>query len=133
MERIAIENLRSARSLRDGRNRQRSDELRFAVKGFLREAEVRGLAARGHDVPVYVGMKHWTPWIADVVARMKADGITRVVCVVLAPHYSRFSVGGYQRYLFEGMHKHDVKFDVDFVGSKTEQIDDIMAGRWRGR
>jgi ferrochelatase len=35
--------------------------------------------------------------------------------VVLAPHYSRFSVGGYQRYLFEGMHKHGVRLDVDFV------------------
>jgi ferrochelatase len=74
-----------------------------------------GLRARGHDVPVYVGMKHWTPWIADAVKRMADDGVTRVVCVVLAPHYSRFSVGGYQRYLFEGMHKHGVALDVDFV------------------
>ncbi|MGZ8493887.1 MAG: ferrochelatase [Gemmatirosa sp.] len=85
----------------------------------LTEAVRAGVAARlherGHDVPVYVGMKHWTPWIAEAVARMKADGVTRVACVVLAPHYSRFSVGGYQRYLFEAMHTHGVKFDVDFV------------------
>ena len=86
-----------------------------ALTEAVRAGVAEGLRARGHDVPVYVGMKHWEPWIADVVRRMADDGITRVVCVVLAPHYSRFSVGGYQRYLFEGMHKHGVTLDVDFV------------------
>ncbi|MDF1502400.1 ferrochelatase [Roseisolibacter sp. H3M3-2] len=86
-----------------------------ALTEAVRDGVARGLAARGHDVPVYVGMKHWEPWIADVVKRMADDGIARVVCVVLAPHYSRFSVGGYQRYLFEGMHTHGVTMDVDFV------------------
>ena len=82
----------------------------------VRDGVAAGLAAAGlADVPVYVGMKHWTPWIAEAVGRMGADGIERVVCVVLAPHYSRFSVGGYQRYLFEGMRKHGVDFTVDFV------------------
>jgi ferrochelatase len=47
----------------------------------------------------YVAMKHWHPFIADVVARMAADGIRRVIAIVLAPHYSRMSVGGYQQYL----------------------------------
>jgi len=41
--------------------------------------------------------------------------VTRLVGIVLAPHYSRFSVGGYQRYLFEGMRRHGVALDVDFV------------------
>jgi ferrochelatase len=73
------------------------------------------LKQRGIASPVYVGMKHWHPWISDVVATMKADRIERVIGIVLAPHYSRFSVGGYQRYLFEGMAKHDAHFDVQFV------------------
>lgn len=81
----------------------------------VRDAVAGGLTAAGHDVLVYVGMKHWTPWIHEAVAQMKADGVERVACVVLAPHYSRFSVGGYERYLFEGMAKHDVRFTVDFV------------------
>jgi ferrochelatase len=81
----------------------------------VRAAVAGGLAARGHDVPVYVGMKHWHPWIADTVGRMHADGVSRAACVVLAPHYSRFSVGGYQRYIFEGMHARGVRLDVDFV------------------
>ena len=86
-----------------------------ALTEAVREGVAAGLVARGHEVPVYVGMKHWEPWIADAVRRMADDGITRAVCVVLAPHYSRFSVGGYQRYLFEGMNTHGVTLDVDFV------------------
>ena len=81
----------------------------------VRDHLATALAARGTPVPVYVGMKHWTPWIADTLKRMHDDGVDRLACVVLAPHYSRFSVGGYQRYIFEGMHKHGIQFDVDFV------------------
>jgi protoporphyrin/coproporphyrin ferrochelatase len=73
------------------------------------------LSQRGLNVSVYVGMKHWHPWIANTVLHMKTDGVTRVIGVVLAPHYSRFSVGGYQRYLFAGMEEHDATFTVDFV------------------
>lgn len=81
----------------------------------VRDAVAAGLNERGLDVPVYVGMKHWTPWIAEAVGQMAADSVERVVCVVLAPHYSRFSVGGYERYLFEAMRKHDIALTVDFV------------------
>ncbi|HEY0779089.1 MAG TPA: ferrochelatase [Gemmatirosa sp.] len=115
--------------IRGGRppSQERMDDLRHryeAVGGRtpltrltneVRDAVAAGLAARDLDVPVYVGMKHWTPWIAEAVAQMAADGVERVVCLVLAPHYSRFSVGGYQRYLFEGMHKNGVQFTIDFV------------------
>ena len=115
--------------IRGGRppSEEKADELRHryeavggrtpltALTAAVRDGVAAGLAAAGHDVPVYVGMKHWTPWIHEAVAEMKADGVERVVCVVLAPHYSRFSVGGYQRYLFEGMAKHAVRFQVDFV------------------
>jgi ferrochelatase len=44
---------------------------------------------------VYVGMKHSPPFIADAVAAMAADGIREGVGVVLAPHYSRMSIGTY--------------------------------------
>jgi len=47
-------------------------------------------------VPVYVGMRNWHPYIADVVKQMLADGITRTVALCLAPHNSRTSVGLYR-------------------------------------
>lgn len=46
---------------------------------------------------VYLGMKHSPPFIADGVARIRADGIRRGVGLVLAPHYSRLSIGTYIR------------------------------------
>jgi ferrochelatase len=48
---------------------------------------------------VYLGMKHWRPWIKDAVARMAADGIERAVGLVLAPHYSAMSIAQYYRYV----------------------------------
>jgi len=44
---------------------------------------------------VYLGMKHSLPFIAEGVARMREDGITRGVGLVLAPHWSGMSVETY--------------------------------------
>ncbi len=46
---------------------------------------------------VYVGMRNWHPYIAEVVEQMKADGITHATVLCLAPQYSRTSVGLYRR------------------------------------
>jgi protoporphyrin/coproporphyrin ferrochelatase len=43
----------------------------------------------------YVGMRHWHPHIGDTLARMAADGLDRAVGLVMAPHYSRMSIGAY--------------------------------------
>jgi ferrochelatase len=40
-------------------------------------------------------MRHWHPFIDEVVPRMLADGVDRIVAVVMAPHFSRMSVGAY--------------------------------------
>ena len=55
------------------------------------------LAATGRIVPVYVGMRNWRPYIADVVRQMRADGIEEAAVICLAPQNSRTSVGLYRR------------------------------------
>jgi ferrochelatase len=50
---------------------------------------------------VYVGMKHAPPFIGDVVRQMAADGLSEGVGIVLAPHYSRMSIGTYIAYAEE--------------------------------
>jgi ferrochelatase len=55
------------------------------------------LAADGHSLPVYAAMRNWHPFIADVVAKMRADGITRILALCLAPQNSRTSTGLYRR------------------------------------
>lgn len=59
----------------------------------------RAALERELGLPVFVGMKHWRPRIADAVEAALADGATRVVGLVLAPHYSRMSVGEYRERL----------------------------------
>jgi ferrochelatase len=57
------------------------------------------LAANGHLLPVYAAMRNWHPFIADVVAKMRADGITRILALCLAPQNSSTSTGLYRREL----------------------------------
>jgi ferrochelatase len=69
------------------------------------------LLADAVDVPVYVGMRNWKPYIPDVVKQMREDGVEQIIAVCLAPQNSRTSVGLYRRYLMsaaEGL-------SVDFV------------------
>jgi ferrochelatase len=54
-------------------------------------------------IPVHTGMKHWTPRIADAAETALAGGAERIVGLVLAPHYSRLSIGGYRQQLAEAV------------------------------
>jgi protoporphyrin/coproporphyrin ferrochelatase len=52
----------------------------------------------GHPgVRVYVGMRNWKPYIADVVRQMRADGVEQAAVICMAPQNSRTSVGLYRR------------------------------------
>jgi len=55
-------------------------------------------AALNHDGEVFkaaVGMRHWHPYIQQTLAQMAEAGVTRAVGLVMAPHYSRMSIGAY--------------------------------------
>ena len=52
----------------------------------------------------YLGMRHWAPWIEEVVRRNGAPtAFNRAVSVVLAPHFSKMSVGRYQAKIADGL------------------------------
>ena len=51
------------------------------------------------NTPVYAGMRHWTPYIADVVDQMAADGVEHIAAICMAPHYSTLSIGKYREKL----------------------------------
>jgi ferrochelatase len=63
----------------------------------------RAALARELGLPVFVGMKHWRPRIGEAVDAALAGGASRVIGVVLAPHYSRLSVGQYRERLEEAL------------------------------
>ena len=59
----------------------------------------RAALERELGVPVFVGMKHWQPRIAEAVESAVAASATRILGLVLAPHYSRLSIGEYRERL----------------------------------
>ena len=82
-------------------------------------------------LPVFVGMKHWHPWIADAVDAALSDGAERIVALVLAPHYSRMSIGGYRDRLETAL---DGRAELEFVESwhDHDPYVEILADRVRG-
>lgn len=63
----------------------------------ITEAQARSVERELGPVPVYVAMRNWKPYIADVMRQMRADGVTGAVAICLAPQNSRTSVGLYRR------------------------------------
>ncbi|HSL28860.1 MAG TPA: ferrochelatase [Anaerolineales bacterium] len=53
------------------------------------------LNEQGDDFKVFVGMRHWHPFIPDVLKEMRSQGIEQTVGLVMAPHYSRMSIQAY--------------------------------------
>jgi ferrochelatase len=75
------------------------------------------------SLPVYVGMRHWKPWIEDVVAQMAADGVNHILAICMAPHYSALSIGKYREKLDQAITSTGVDIAVSFVESWHTQPD----------
>lgn len=54
-------------------------------------------------LPVHVGMRHWHPYIGEVVPTILQEGIEELAAICLAPHYSRMSTEAYFRALDEAL------------------------------
>jgi ferrochelatase len=82
-------------------------------------------------IPVFTGMKHWTPRSAEAADRAVEGGAATVVGLVLAPHYSRMSIAGYRRLLEEGLAG---RADLRFVESWHDEpgFVELLADRVRG-
>lgn len=80
--------------------------------------QARALQAQlGDGFRVYVGMKHWHPFIAQALEEIARDGLQRVIALPLAPHYSRFSMDGYFQRVRDAIRKLNVPLDVTYVES----------------
>jgi ferrochelatase len=54
------------------------------------------LRARGFQLPVYVGMRNWHPYLADTLAEMSQNGVRRAIGVVAAAYRSYSSCTQYR-------------------------------------
>ncbi len=85
-------------------------------------------------LPVFTGMKHWTPRIAEAVDAALAGGAQRLVGLVLAPHFSSLSIAGYRKLLGAAVaDRADVVFvdswhdDEGFVAFLADRVRDTDA------
>ena len=91
----------------------------------------RAALERELETPVFVGMKHWRPRIAEAVEAALTAGATRIVGLVLAPHYSRLSVGGYRDRLEEAVAGRAELVLVESWHAEPAFIE-VLAGRVQG-
>ena len=87
---------------------QRLDEVAHHYELFggvspitaLTEGQARalsnGLRARGHDLPVFVGMRNWHPYLSETLEEMSRGGRRRAIGVIAAPHRSYSSCTQYR-------------------------------------
>jgi len=65
----------------------------------------------------HVGMKHWHPFVGEAVEDIVAQGADEVIGLVLAPHYSKMSIGGYEQRLVAARAATGAPFSVDMIHS----------------
>lgn len=86
------------------------------------------------EYKLYIGLKHIAPFIEDAVKQMAEDGIKEAVTIVLAPHYSNFSVGSYNeraaeeaaKYGITLKHVKDFYRQPKFIEFWTSQVDSTL-------
>ena len=93
--------------------------------------QTRAALERELGLPVFTGMKHWQPRIADAAERAVAAGAHVIVGLVLAPHYSSLSIEQYKRQLVDAVRGraelvfvdswHDDARLVDFLASRIRE------------
>ncbi|HTO26439.1 MAG TPA: ferrochelatase [Gaiellaceae bacterium] len=93
--------------------------------------ETRAALERELEVPVFTGMKHWTPRIADAANAAVASGAGVVVGLVLAPHYSVLSIKGYRDQLESALAGRATLAFVDSWHDEPGFVD-LLAERVRG-
>src|SRR5687768_2294726 len=81
-----LNSITGGRGLRDHVVKEVQRRYTLVGRSPLTEITLRqGTAlARELSLPVYVGMRNWRPFIADVVKQMSSDGITRAIAIPMA-------------------------------------------------
>jgi ferrochelatase len=111
----------------------------------LTTAQARGLAdrlrARAFDLPVYVGMRNWHPYLAATFAEMSRNGVRHAVGFIAAPHRSYSSCAQYRENVRDaqaalrkaGLHDVDVTYVDDwhlhpgFIAAAAERVEAALS------
>lgn len=64
---------------------------------------------------VYLGMRHWFPYIHDTMSELVQDGLKDVVALCMTPYFSEMTVGAYVRKFQEAQAAHHADLNVSYV------------------
>ena len=89
-----------------------------------------------YEFKLYLGLRHIDPFIEEVVQEMAKDGVTQAVSLVLAPHYSTYSVKSYNNRAKEEADKYGIELrsvvdwysEPGFIQYWAEEISKIYEG-----
>ena len=114
--------------------RPNDEEINHLLKNYLRiegsplqeitlkEVNLLKEAVRG-EYQVYFANKFSSPYIPDVISKMEEDNIEECICLILEPHYSFYSIMGYERFI-----KSDkIKFNIIKSWYKEEKLIEFWA------
>ena len=114
--------------------RPNDDEINLLLKNYLRiegsplqeitlkEVHLLKEAVRD-EYQVYFANKFSSPYIPDVISKMEEDNIEECICLILEPHYSFYSIMGYERFI-----KSDkIKFNIIKSWYKEEKLIEFWA------
>ena len=114
--------------------RPKDNEIELLLKNYLRidgsplqeitKKEVELLSARFiNEYKIYFANKFSTPFIPDVIKTMEEDGIEQCTCLILEPHYSFYSIMGYEKFISSSK----IKFNIINEWYKEEHLINFWA------
>jgi ferrochelatase len=86
-----------------------------AISRRQAEAIQAAIQKRGKPVRLYIGTKHAPPHVADAVRQMAEDGVDEAIGLVLAPHFSTFSIAEYRKYALGSRDENRPEMKLDIV------------------
>ncbi len=76
-------------------------------------------------------MKHWHPYVGEVFEEISKDGVTDLLAIALAPHYSRMSIGSYQESVKKANEEHGGKVNV--INVNEWYLNPVFLEKWTQR
>ena len=83
----------------------------------LKEVELLRESVK-NEYKVYFANKFSSPYIPDVISEMEDDDIEECICLILEPHYSFYSIMGYERFIKSD----EIKFNIIKSWYKEEKL-----------
>lgn len=76
---------------------------------------------------VFLGLKHATPFIEEAVAEVADKGFTEIIGLVLAPHFSSYSIGQYMGRVREAAAPHGIAVRGVESWARNDEFIDFLA------